>query len=234
MKKTIQKSIALAGLLASFSSPLMAVEFAGQVTLTNDFRFHGISLTRGKEALQGQVTAIFDNGTYAGVWASNLDVGDNSKVEVDYYAGYAGSFKDVKYDATLIHFAFPGYDIDRDYTKLYLGFHYNKFTVLYQAAPDYLNSGEFGQYIGLEYKQPLNEHVLLTLHGGYSSGKFWNALFPTGAYADYSIALSGKVGKTNVSVTYVTNSNMADTSEVFSDDLFLSDDALLFSMSYPF
>jgi uncharacterized protein (TIGR02001 family) len=234
MKNTIQKSIALTGLLAAFSSPLMAVEFAGQVTVTNDFRFHGISLTRGKEAVQGKVTAIFENGTYAGVWASNLDVGDNSKVEVDYFAGYAGSFKDFKYDATLIHFAFPGYDIDRDYTKLYLGLHYDKFTVLYQAAPDYLNSDEFGQYVGLEYRQPLNEHILLTLHGGYSSGKFWDDLFPTGSYADYSIALSGNIGAANVSVTYVANSSMKDTSAVFNNNQFLNDDALLFSMSYNF
>jgi hypothetical protein len=46
---------------------------SGNITLTSDYIWRGVSQTTGDPALQGGVAYSHENGFYAGVWGSNVD-----------------------------------------------------------------------------------------------------------------------------------------------------------------
>lgn len=66
--------------------------FTGQVTLTSDYRFRGISQSSRDAAVQGYIQYDHSSGFYANVWASSIDFDDaatyDAGVEVDFTAGY--------------------------------------------------------------------------------------------------------------------------------------------------
>ena len=87
------------------AGPFAASNFSATTTITTEYVFRGQSFSDQDPAIQGS----FDwghNGFYAGVWGSNLELGDGS-IELDYYGGYAGSLGPITYDAMLIYYHFP-------------------------------------------------------------------------------------------------------------------------------
>ena len=44
----------------------------GNVSLTTDYRFRGVSLSGGDPAIQGGITATHDSGFYVGAWSSSI------------------------------------------------------------------------------------------------------------------------------------------------------------------
>ena len=71
------KTTAVAGLLVA-SSAASAIEISGNVALTTDYIWRGMSQTDGSPAIQGGFDADFGNGIYAGAWGSNVDFGSDS------------------------------------------------------------------------------------------------------------------------------------------------------------
>jgi uncharacterized protein (TIGR02001 family) len=55
------------------ASPARAVSFGGDVAVTTDYIYRGLSETSDKGALQLDLHASLATGTFAGVWASTLD-----------------------------------------------------------------------------------------------------------------------------------------------------------------
>ncbi|CAH9061468.1 hypothetical protein PSECIP111951_02496 [Pseudoalteromonas holothuriae] len=68
------------------SSHAMA-NWSTTVTAASDYTFNGVSQTQNDPALQASLDYGFDNGVYAGTWASNVDFADDSNLEVDFYVG---------------------------------------------------------------------------------------------------------------------------------------------------
>lgn len=198
--------LAPAALLASFTHSAYAVDVSGTVSFTNDYRFHGISQTAGDAAVQGSIDLAFDNGAYAGIWGSNVDFGDDANLEIDYYGGYAGGLTDnLEYAATLFYFQYPGYNAaDIDFFEVDLQLFYNNGTLTYTFAPDYLNSGEDGQYLSLDYNVGVSEKVSLDLHAGHSFGTYWDD-FDIGAYSDFSVGVSTHFSGVDLSANYLFN-----------------------------
>jgi len=64
-----------------------AQEVTGNVALTSDYVFRGVSQTQEKPAISAGVDATFGD-FYAGGWASNIDFGDDADAEVDLYGGW--------------------------------------------------------------------------------------------------------------------------------------------------
>ena len=77
----------------------MAAEVSGNVAIGSDYFFRGFDQSLG-EALSGGFDVGFESGLYVGVWGSSVDDFTSSGgLELDYYAGYGGSFSDsVSYD----------------------------------------------------------------------------------------------------------------------------------------
>ncbi len=198
--------LAPAVLLTSFAHSAQAVEVSGTVTFTNDYRFHGITQTAGDAAVQGSVDLAFDNGAFAGVWGSNVDFGDDANLEIDYYGGYAGSLTDeLGYAVTLFYFQYPGYDAaDIDFFEVDLQLFYKGATLTYAIAPDYVNSGEDGNYLALDYSMGITDQVNLDLHAGHSFGNYWDG-FDIGGYSDFSVGVSTSFSGLDISAAYLFN-----------------------------
>jgi len=218
-------------LVASFST--QAVEFSGSASFTNDYRFRGISQTAGDAAVQASLDADFGNGFFAGIWGSNVDFGDDANLEIDYYAGYAGDLNDdLSYSLTAYYYQYPGYDAaDSDYAEFEFQLGWKDLALTWATASDYVNSGEDGQYLALDYSYGLTEQVNLDLHAGYSFGDYWEDL-DVGDYQDYSIGLSGSAAGLDLSVAYLVND--IDSGNDADSGPFRNDNTLLFSVSRSF
>jgi uncharacterized protein (TIGR02001 family) len=56
--------------------------------ITTDYVSGGETQTDGGPAVQGYVEVELQAGFYFGAWASNVDFGDDNRVELDLYAGF--------------------------------------------------------------------------------------------------------------------------------------------------
>lgn len=78
-KKRLAQLAGLA-LTTSLFSSIAAAEVSGNISLTNDYRFRGVSQTAGDFAVQGGIDWSFESGFSVGAWASNLDYEDRKSV----------------------------------------------------------------------------------------------------------------------------------------------------------
>lgn len=91
--------------------------YTGNVALTTDYKFRGISQTEGSVAIQGGFD--YSEGIfYAGTWASNVDLEESSigtagldaSTEIDVYAGFKPVVGPVTFDLGVIGYFYPGAD----------------------------------------------------------------------------------------------------------------------------
>jgi uncharacterized protein (TIGR02001 family) len=78
---------------------------SASIWLTTDYVFRGISNTDENPAIQGSLDYTY-KGFYLGIWGSNTSFTD-AAIEIDYYAGYAGSFGELGYDIMGIYYSYP-------------------------------------------------------------------------------------------------------------------------------
>lgn len=81
------------------------ITVTGNVGITSDYVFRGISQTNEDPAIQGGVdltAGLF----YAGAWASNVDFGDSTDAEVDLYAGVKPQFAGFNFDVAAIYYGY--------------------------------------------------------------------------------------------------------------------------------
>jgi len=100
------------------------VELSGNIALTSDYAFRGISQTLEKAAVQGGLDIAAPAGLYAGVWSSSVNFGEDlaagprAQMELDVYGGIAPSVSGFDLDAGLLYYAYPGAESDRNYNFL--------------------------------------------------------------------------------------------------------------------
>lgn len=97
--------------------------FSGNVALTTDYRFRGVTLSDGSLAVQGGFDVGHSSGFYVGTWASSLDettVGYGS-TELDIYGGWSGDLTDgLSADIGVIGYLYPDAGPgDFDYVEFY-------------------------------------------------------------------------------------------------------------------
>jgi len=97
-------TLTAASALAQSAAPAPAYTTSGNLALTSDYVFRGISQTGGKLAVQGgfDLTKTPISGLTAGVWASSLSVG----TEVDLYANYGFKLGAVDVSVGLIDYTY--------------------------------------------------------------------------------------------------------------------------------
>lgn len=94
---------------AATSAAQAETTFSGNVALTSDYVFRGISQSDSDIAVQGGFDAA--NGMfYGGAWASSIDFGLDGTVEVDLYAGVKPVLGPVTFDFGVIGYFYPGLD----------------------------------------------------------------------------------------------------------------------------
>lgn len=87
-----------------------AVTLDGNLTLTSDYRFRGLSRSDRDPAVQGTVNVASRSGLYAGGFASSVGryVVDGADAEIDLYAGVRRTLGGTVLDGGLLYYAYPG------------------------------------------------------------------------------------------------------------------------------
>lgn len=235
MRKTLGQ--ALVGVGALTASPAFAQDddaLSGNLALTTDYVFRGISQTRGAPAVQGG--ADYDGGfLYAGAWASNVDFDEfdaGSGVEVDLYAGLRPEVGPVIFDVGVVGYFYPGVkdlqaggDVEGelDYVEAYAKASVSPLERLTLGAALYF-SPEFAGETGAAYygeasaEYALTDATTVSASVGYQTVEDVSGVFPgdfSDAYTTWSVGLTQSFGTFELDVRYT------DTDIEASDDLII-------------
>ncbi|MEQ9434631.1 TorF family putative porin [Hyphomonas sp.] len=170
--KVSRAGVALVALLATAGTAVAEGEWSGNVAITSDYVWRGISQSDEDPAIQGGFD--YANGMfYAGTWASNVDFGDASdtNIEVDFYGGLAGALENgVSWDVGVIYYAYPDADeSDLDFVEV-------KGALGYEFAS--------GVAVGAEaYYDFDNENLYLNATAGYGFTDAFSADVSVGNYS---------------------------------------------------
>lgn len=116
--------LVLGFIAAATAAPALAQEVTvtGNIALATDYAFRGVSQSDGP-AVQGGLDATFgDSGFYLGTWASNINFGGGSNLELDVYGGYKFALGAVNMDVGVLGYLYPNAQDDGaelDYWELY-------------------------------------------------------------------------------------------------------------------
>ncbi|HQS98698.1 MAG: hypothetical protein B7Y26_05750 [Hydrogenophilales bacterium 16-64-46] len=215
--KKIVSALMLAGLVGT-PAVVMAEDsphtLSGNVTLTSDYVFRGISQTGGDPAIQGGLDYTHASGIYLGTWASNVGwIEDyqgyaSGNMEIDLYGGYRGALGPVSYDVGIIGYFYPGDEagaVTGDTTELYVGMGWKWFSAKYSYS---ISDETFGfansdgsDYLEINASYPVGESGL-TLGAHWGTFSFEN----NGAqdYDDWKISATYDMGKLSGLMSGVT------------------------------
>jgi len=194
MKKTMS-TLAIAGLMTA--SPMAistaAAEWSasGNVALTSNYVFRGVSQTDNAATVQGGFDLEHSSGFYAGVWASGVDSGfySGAEAEFDLYAGFGGEFSNgLGYDIGYLAYRYPDTTFnDNNTEEVYGSLSYDfgpaAVSVGLAYSSDWFGTDE-ATYTTVGVDIPLPNDFGLSLH--YGSEDFDNL----DDYDDWKIGLS--------------------------------------------
>ncbi len=218
MKTQLSRASLLAAALVAAAGAAQAQgEFSGNVAMTTDYVWRGVSQANGDMAISGGFD--YANGMfYAGAWASNIDFDDGSdaNVELDFYGGIASEFANgVSWDLGVIFYNYPdSEDSDLDFVEL-------------KGALGY--SFDAGLSVGGEvYYDPDNKNMYLNATAGYAiaenfsvDGSVGNYQFDAGGdYTAWSLGASTSAAGFGLDLRYwdtdIDGSDLADGRVVFT------------------
>jgi uncharacterized protein (TIGR02001 family) len=226
MKKLVH-ALVLTGLvgvpaIATADAPASPHTLSGNIALTSDYVFRGISQSQNEAAIQGGFDYAHSSGFYAGTWASSQSwvkeggYKNDSSMEIDLYGGYKGSMGDIGYDVGVITYYYPGDQVaganDPDTTEVYLGASWKFLSAKYSytvsdrfvgwgTADDPANTNgdtDGSYYIELNANYGLDNGWGLIGHVGYQDVKDNDAA----SYTDWKIGVSKDIGFGVITASY--------------------------------
>ena len=234
-KKRLVQLVGLA-LTTTLFSGIAAAEVTGEISLTNDYRFRGISQTAGDPALQAGIDWGFDSGLSVGAWASNVDFDEpgynGPDVEYDFYVAYGNDLNDdLSYDITLYRYNYSG-ESDLGYFEVTAGVEFKGFRLAYWFTNDYGGSDLDYHYTELNYSYTFVENWNLDLHYGYNAGDALDDGEGFDSYSDYSIGVSTEFAGFGLSLAWL-GTDLTGAQKV-TDGAFKTKDTVLATLSYAF
>ncbi|MBI1362308.1 MAG: hypothetical protein GC155_18695 [Alphaproteobacteria bacterium] len=200
---------------AQDAEPTPAVSFSGNVAVTSDYVFRGISQSNSDMALQGGFDLTTSSGFYAGTWLSSIDFNDASdaNVEWDVYAGYTGSIGStgLSYNVGVYGYLYPDVNssADFDFYEVYGGLSYaiGNFTVggTVNYSPDFFAGSGDAIYTQVTAGYTIND--MFSLSGGVGYQTIDDAVaFGTNDYTTWNVggtvALPGAFKGTSLDLRY--------------------------------
>jgi uncharacterized protein (TIGR02001 family) len=183
-----------------------ATSVSGNVTLATDYRFRGVSQLDRSPAIQGGLDVNWENGFYVGAWASNVSFSGGA-IEIDWYAGYAGSINDsTDFDLGVLYYSYPEDDADPDlaYWEIYGSVTFRDVTFGLHYSPDYFAETDKFFYVYSSYSYPLMDNLSLDMHVA------WNLFDSDEAYAAFIAPESGSAGDNYVDFKFGLTWNVLD------------------------
>lgn len=245
-KKMLPVAVATALVAGLGATQAQAIEVSGNVALTSDYRFRGISQTDEDIAVQGGFDVGFEPGFYVGIWGSSVDFGDGDEtgdygtLELDYYAGWAGSIGDTDFtiDVGYLYYDYPADTVDPegDYQEFMVGAGWRDLSLTLYYSDDFYAETDEAWYLSADYSFSILEDLSIGLHAGYSSfddddGPFaeGDGLDGTDEYIDYSVSVTYSWSGVDFSLAYVgTDLDEDDVGEGIEE---LADDTAVFTIS---
>jgi uncharacterized protein (TIGR02001 family) len=205
MKKLTQALLATGLISAVFAVQAQESSISGNVALTTDYIYRGISQTSSGSAIQGGLDWAGDSGFYLGTWASSITFADS--IEIDYYGGFAGSLtEEIGYDIGFLYYDYPGVSSD-DFLEFYGVLSYGDLSGSINYSDDFYAGTGKAWFYTLDYGFDLGNDFALGLHYGYSD--FDQDVFGTAdSYTEYNISLSKSYAGLDFSVMY-TDTNIS-------------------------
>jgi uncharacterized protein (TIGR02001 family) len=219
LNKKIVTAAVTTALMAGFGSTQAVAgdefEISGNIALTSDYRFRGISQSDEDPAVQGGFDVGFEPGFYLGTWGSSIDFGGGndtgsfSTVELDYYGGWRGPIGDSDFgvDVGYAYYDYPGDTVDPkgDYQEFYLKGSWTTLVLGVAYSDDYYAETGESWYFSGDYSFGLIDSLTMGLHAGYSafdeSGKFLSN--DKDEYTDYAVSLTYNWASVDFSIAYV-------------------------------
>ena len=168
--KMLLKALAAAGLLAA--SGATGAEFSGNVTLTSDYSFRGVSQTLRDPAIQGGFDVAFDSGFSVGTWASTVNFGEPSEtsMELDFYVGWSKELREgVSLDLTAIYFDYPNARDESNYQEYAASLSFGDLSFSVNYSPAYVGVDDLSLiYPAISYSKEVGEGVTVSAAIGYS------------------------------------------------------------------
>lgn len=220
------KQLFLALLLAVGFTAAQA-QVTGNLGLSSDYRFRGISQSQNAPAVSGGIDYAHSSGFYVGNWNSSVSsqlYTNGAGVESDLYAGYKKDiYKGLTVDVGSYNYFYPratvnGTGSNFDTYEAFVGLGYGPVAVKYSQT---LGNGYFGttnakntNYTGADINQsfePLSaklKDLSFLAHYGHTSVANSSNL----NYNDMNVGLGYVLPKDwNISAKYYTNSSMTGT-----------------------
>lgn len=217
------KYLLCAAMLAALPLAAQAQEddgssFNWNAAATSEYMFRGISQTDDHPAIQAGAGYSWSNGLYIGTWASNVDFGDDTDVEVDTFVGWHGDLRDsVNLDVQLVRYNYVGEPdgVDYAYNELIgkLTFDEN-YSVTLGYTNDYLNSDTDSIYTAVGGSWEVGKGVSLTAGLGYTTVD--NDISTEDGYLDYSIGVNRDFGPVNIGLGYIGTDSSGES--IFGQD----------------
>lgn len=143
-----------------------SAQVSGSVSLVSDYIYRGVSLSHDNPEVQLNLTADFDSGWFAGVFATPVDLPATHGQAIA-YGGYAHQWtNDLSWEAGLSESAYTG-SSGQDYTEAFIGFSTDRINGRLYYSPNYLGQSLHSIYGELNYNLPLAENLRFTAHAGY-------------------------------------------------------------------
>ena len=202
--------------------------FTANLTLTNDYRYRGISQSNFRPAIQGGFDYAHSSGLYAGTWASNVSwlTDGNSTVsnslEMDFYGGFKNTVGDFGYDVGLLQYFYPGtgYTNNPNTLEGYIAGSYSFLTLKYSHSFSDLfgwvgskNSG----YLDLTANYELVPTVNLVAHVGRQ--KVNGASSSAASYTDYKLGVTKDFSGTVLGLSYIATNASDEYINLLGKDL---------------
>ena len=210
------KKLLLALLMAAGVTVAQA-EVTGNLGLTTDYRFRGVSQTQNAPAVQGGVDYTHSSGFYVGNWNSSVSsqmYTNGAGIESDLYAGWKKDiYKGLTLDVGSYNYFYPratttaNTGSDFDTYEGFVGLGYGPVSVKYNRT---LGNGYFGtanargtEYWQADLAQPLTSKVSLLAHVGRTDVSNNSNL----NYTDWNVGLGYDLQGWNIAAKYYTNSS---------------------------
>lgn len=200
MKKIFGAAVlAGAGVIAA-TSAANAGEISGNVALTSDYQFRGLTQSDGELAVQGGFdysSGIF----YAGVWASSVNFGatgttETVSVETDLYAGITPRTGPITWDLGIIGYFYPNAD-----DEVVGGNELDFFEAKIGASMDVTSQFRLGAavYYSPDFVAESGDATYIEVNGAYAIN---DAFKVSGAYGAQDSDFTGDYNTWNLGVTH--------------------------------
>lgn len=195
------------------------ITVTGNVALTTDYRFRGVSQSDGDPAIQGGITVAHQSGFYVGAWASSIEFGGTNVLggqELDVFGGWSGEVASgITLDGGLLYYVYPGADdgLNSDFFEPYVSVSGDIGPAKVKVGAAYawdqsalLDQDNLYVYGNVDFAIP-NTPITLSGHLGYTDGVLappFLAGTADDSGLDWSVGASASLfGPLSVGVSYV-------------------------------